>query len=84
MVQISLEGIVKKQKNNSLILTFWKKIVLLLQSGKKLPDKYRDHNLVGNYQGCRVCHLKPDWLLIYEVLDNKLILHRLGSHSELF
>ena len=49
-------------------------IVEKLAKGKKLPDKNKDHNLIGNYLGCRECHITPDWLLIYEICDNELIL----------
>ena len=55
-----------------------------LISGDKLEPKHKDHALTGNWAGCRDCHLKPDLLLIYEVTDEVLTLHRLGSHSELF
>jgi len=59
---------------------------MLLISAKKLPEKYRDHFLIGGYSGMRECHVKPDVLLIYwiDVENNKLVLERLGSHSELF
>ena len=51
-----------------------------------LTIKYRDHNLSGNYAGCRECHITPDWLLIYEIQNDELILclTRTGSHSDLF
>ena len=51
-----------------------------------LPDKYRDHALSGNYADFRECHILPDWLLIYKVEEDILILTltRTGSHSELF
>ena len=51
-----------------------------------MAEKYRDHDLTGNYWGCRECHIEPDWLLVYEVLDDILVLmlYRVGSHSELF
>lgn len=54
--------------------------------GKKLDKKYRDHNLSGAYAGCRECHVEPDWLLVYEVMDNVLVLmvYRVGTHSDLF
>ena len=58
-------------------------IVLRLAQGEQLDQKYRDHALTGNYRGSRECHLEPDWLLIYEVMDSQLILYRTGSHSEL-
>ena len=49
-----------------------------------IPDKYRDHALSGEWAGCRDCHVKPDLVLIYEKIDNDLILIRLGTHAELF
>ncbi len=51
-----------------------------------LPEKNRDHELSGDYAGCRECHLTPDWLLVYQVVDKDLILYlmRTGSHSDLF
>lgn len=61
-------------------------VIRTIAEGKKLDEKYRDHNLSGDYVGCRECHVEPDWLLIYEVIDNILVLmfYRVGSHSELF
>ena len=51
-----------------------------------LPEKYRDHPLVGDYAGFRECHVRPDWLLIYMVQADRLILTcmRTGTHSDLF
>lgn len=62
------------------------KVVDLLADGKKLPPKYDDHPLTGNYIGCRECHIQPDWLLVYEIYETELILYltRTGSHSDLF
>ena len=57
-----------------------------MADGKTLDEKYRDHDLSDNFKGCRECHVEPDWLLIYEI-DNDvliLVLNRVGSHSELF
>lgn len=61
-------------------------IITLLASGQPLPEANRDHNLIGNYAGCKECHISPDWLLIYEVNESQLILHliRTGTHSDLF
>ena len=61
-------------------------VVDTLASGENLPPKYRDHALAGNFIGCRECHITPDWLLIYEIDGNELILYltRPGSHSDLF
>jgi len=59
-------------------------VLLPLISGSVLQPKHKDHALTGNWTGCRDCHLKPDLVLIYELSDESLTLHRLGSHSELF
>ena len=61
-------------------------VVNILANGKTLPAKFRDHDLTGDYKGCRECHIEPDWLLIYEKDSGLLILmlNRVGSHSELF
>lgn len=61
-------------------------VIEILASGNELPDKYHDHALSGNYQGARECHVRPDWLLIYSISNEKLILElmRTGSHSDLF
>lgn len=61
-------------------------VVDTLAAGQKLPAKYKDHALTGNYQGCRECHITSDWLLIYEVDGDELFLYltRTGTHSDLF
>lgn len=61
-------------------------VIEKLANGETLDEKYRDHSLTGNYKGCRECHVEPDWLLIYEVIDDVLVLmlYRVGTHSELF
>ncbi|MSN95983.1 type II toxin-antitoxin system YafQ family toxin [Campylobacter sp. FMV-PI01] len=51
---------------------------------KPLPPRYKNHPLKGNYKGCYDCHIKPDCVLIYSIEENTLILHRIGSHSDLF
>ena len=60
-------------------------VINLLQAGINLPSKYRDHALVGNWPGHRECHVKPDWLLIYKVENEVLVLTlvRTGSHSDI-
>lgn len=61
-------------------------IIKKLAEGETLPEKNKDHNLSGDYSGCRECHIMPDWLLIYEVADEDLFLYltRTGTHSDLF
>lgn len=53
---------------------------------KILDEKYKDHKLSGDYEGCRECHIEPDWLLIYYIESNilTLTLSRTGTHSDLF
>ena len=61
-------------------------VIEKLANGEILEDRFRDHELIGNYKGCRECHVEPDWLLIYELIEDVLVLmlYRVGSHSELF
>ena len=51
-----------------------------------LPEKFHDHPLVGNYIGFRECHIRPDWLLIYTIHSQRLVLTcmRTGTHNDLF
>ena len=61
-------------------------VIDILANGGILDVKYKDHELTGNYKGTRECHVEPDWLLIYEIRDEVLVLmlYRLETHSELF
>lgn len=59
-------------------------VIAKLANNTFLDEKYRDHPLTGNWQDCRECHIKPDWLLLYQLKKNTLILVRTGSHSDLF
>lgn len=63
-------------------------VIEKLQRQEPLPQKNRDHALVGDYKGYRECHITPDWLLIYRIINNNSVelleLTRTGSHSELF
>ena len=61
-------------------------VIDLLLTQTPLPEKYRDHPLVGNYIGFRECHVQPDWLLIYTIHKQRLILTcmRTGTHNDLF
>ena len=73
-----------KKQNKNIDKLF--EIIEILANGNQLPTKYRDHELTGNYKDTRECHIEPDWLLIYEIRENILVLmlNRVGSHSELF
>lgn len=73
-------------KSKGLNLSLLEDVVNKIASGTKLDSKYKDHNLSGYYQGFRECHIKPDWLLIYRIDEDELMLFliRTGSHSDLF
>lgn len=60
-------------------------VIRILARGEALPEKYRDHLLTGNWKGHRECHVRPDWLLIYKIYQEQLILTlaRTGTHSDL-
>ena len=62
------------------------RVIQILADGDPLPEKYKDHRLVGDYAGCRECHITPDWLLVYKIDNEELILYltRTGTHSDLF
>jgi len=51
-----------------------------------LEPKYKDHALVGNFAGCRECHIKPNLLLVYKITEDilELALIEVGNHAELF
>lgn len=72
-----------KQRRNIQLLD---RVITLLASGTQLPSEYCDHPLRNNWHGFRECHILPDWLLIYRIDDNVLVLTltRTGTHSELF
>ena len=63
-----------------------KEIIQKLAAGETLEAKHRDHALSGNYAMFRECHIQPDWLLVYRIEDDVLVLTlaRTGTHSDLF
>ena len=77
-----LKTVIKRGYNMKLM----DEVVTKLSNGEKLPEKNKDHALVGNYAGKRECHITPGGLLIYEIDNGELILYltRTGSHSDLF
>lgn len=76
----------KKYKHQLKAIKELNDILNLLIQRKPLPQKNHDHNLTGNWNGSRKCHVNPDILLIYRIDDvqEKVFLERFGSHSELF
>lgn len=75
----------KKIKKRGYDLKLMSMVVRKLQLGETLDPKYKDHHLTGNWKGYRECHILPDWLLIYKVDDDRLVLvlSRTGTHSDL-
>ena len=73
-----------KRRNRNMNLL--KEIIDKLANGEPLEEKFRDHALTGNWNGHRECHIQPDWLLVYRVENDVLVLtlSRTGSHSDLF
>lgn len=59
-------------------------VIELLLSENPLPEKNKDHPLKGNWKGRRDCHIESDWVLIYKISKDELLLERTGTHSDLF
>lgn len=80
--QKDLKRVQRRGYDLSLITAIIKK----LANGETLPPKNKDHYLSGDYEGCRECHITPDWLLVYEICESDLFLYltRTGTHSDLF
>lgn len=73
-------------KKRKLDLNLLEEVVIKLAKDEKLPASYKDHPLKGKFKGLRECHIKPNWLLIYNINDNELelFLIRTGTHSDVF
>lgn len=90
MLEIVLSNRFKKDlkltQKRGFDLNILNEVIDILASEDPLPEKYHDHDLIGNYSGFRECHIKPDWLLVYRVEadDLVLMLFRTGTHSDLF
>ncbi len=84
--QSSFKRDYKRIKKRGYNIRLLEKVITLLAEGQELPASYRDHALTGDYSGCRECHIAPDWLLVYEVIEDELLLYltRTGTHSALF
>ncbi len=75
----------KKYKRDKKFLDELFLILDMLQYRKQLPLKYRDHELKGKFTGMRECHIRPDDLLLYFVVENEVLkLVDIGSHSKIF
>jgi len=76
----------KLARKRGLDISLLKSVVQILLEEKPLDPKHKDHPLVGNYSGFRECHVLPNWLLIYTIDKDRLILtaSRTGTHADLF
>ncbi len=77
---------IKNLKRQNRDLTELFNVVNIIAKGETLDKKYRDHKLVGNFNDYRECHIENDFLLVYKIEKDKLILilYRAGTHSEIF
>jgi len=75
-----VRGMKKRGKDLSKLKDVLEKII----GGQQLEARYFDHVLVGQYKGTRECHIESDWLLIYELAQNEVVLIRTGTHADLF
>ena len=75
---------VERQRKRGKDLEKLMEVIEKLIAGGPLPPKLREHPLTGNWDGWRDCHVEPDWLLIYKLTSDRLILGRTGSHADLF
>lgn len=75
----------KQCRKRGLDMAALEEVISMLQRREELPEKYRDHALSGDRIGQRDCHIKPDWILIYRIREDVLVLQLLdtGSHSDL-
>ena len=75
----------RKRQHREALDELLQDVFSVLATDQPLDPRFRDHNLSGDWDGHRECHLKPDLLLIYRKLESGVLeLVRLGSHSELF
>ena len=88
MLEITPTGKFKKDyklcKKRGCNMDLLQKIIDTLVIPETLPPKNEDHDLKGNYINKRECHIAPDWLLVYRIEGNRLMLYRTGTHSDLF
>ena len=76
----------KKMRKRGMDMSLLDDVVDALRNGKTLSPKYKDHALSGSYKGFRECHIKPDWLLVYAIDKNILVLALAdtGTHADIF
>ncbi|SCA62742.1 mRNA interferase YafQ [Chlamydiales bacterium SCGC AG-110-M15] len=82
--QKSFERDLKKMKKREKDLSKFAIFARLIASETTLPEKYREHKLVGNFKDRWESHLEPDWLVVYKHSEDEVIFERTGTHSDLF
>ncbi|HVU39701.1 MAG TPA: type II toxin-antitoxin system YafQ family toxin [Xanthobacteraceae bacterium] len=75
---------IKRQKRRDKDIEDLIAVVELLAEQGSLPAAYRPHKLTGEWRGVWECHIEPDWLLIYAVAEDEVLLIRTGTHADLF
>jgi mRNA interferase YafQ len=75
---------VKRMRKRGKDLSTLQDVVRLPAAGQGLPQKHRDHPLIGPWASSRDCHVEPDWILIYTTDGQTLRLERTGTHADLF
>ncbi len=75
-----LKKMMKRGKNKEQIKSVMSKLI----HEERLAPKYRNHKLIGSYEGRFECHIEPDWLLIYKLDAELIIFERTGTHADLF
>ena len=75
-----LKRVLKQGKDDAKL----KPIIIALFKGETLPEKFKDHALIGEWKNRRECHIESDWLLIYQLKEDEVYLERTGSHAALF
>lgn len=76
----------KRMKKRGMNMKLLEDVIAMLLAENILPEKYKNHELIGNYAGFYECHVMPDWLLVYAIDNDTVTLtaSRTGSHSDLF
>lgn len=79
----------KLAKKRGLNIGLLTEVINILIKEEPLPKNYKDHQLTNYpapYNNVRECHIQPDWLLVYHIDANELVLDliRTGTHSDLF
>jgi mRNA interferase YafQ len=84
VIKKSFKKDAKKFSNNDSAKKIIDDFIDLLLECKPLSEKYKNHRLGGKLSDCFEAHATSDLLIIYRKENSRLVLIRVGSHSELF